>query len=84
MQILLKLFNYKNKNISINHLLLTLQQKLTWIKSLNSFIFIAIKEMYCIQIINDVESTFDYNVSNKYETKFCRIYYRCVARRDLL
>ncbi len=40
--------DYKNENISANHLLLTLQRKLTRIESLNSFIFVAIRELYCI------------------------------------
>ncbi len=35
--------DYKNENISVNCLLLTLQRKLTRIESLNNFIFIAIK-----------------------------------------
>ncbi len=44
----LKQFDYKNKKISANHLLLILQRKLIKIESLNSFIFIAIRELYCI------------------------------------
>ncbi len=40
--------DYKNENISVNHLLLILQRKLTRIESLNSFIFVAIRKLYCI------------------------------------
>jgi len=36
------------ENIFAKHLLLTLQRKLTKIKSLKNFIFIVIKELYCI------------------------------------
>ncbi len=54
----------------MNHLLLTLQQKLTRIKSLNNFIFVAIRELYCIQVINDVEKMFVHSISmNKYLAK---------------
>ncbi len=56
-------FNYKSENISANHLLLILQRKLTRIESLNSFIFIAIRELYCIWVINDVEKTFVHSIS---------------------
>ena len=59
----LRWFDYKNENISVNYLLLTLQRKLTRIKSLNSFIFITIRELYCIQVINDVEKTFIHSIS---------------------
>jgi len=63
----LKWFDYKNENIFVNHLLLTLQRKLTRIKSLNSFIFVTIRELYCIQVINDVEKTFIHSISmNRY------------------
>ena len=63
-------FDYKNENISANHLLLTLQQKLTRIESLNSFIFIMIKELYCIWVINDVEKMFIHSISmNKYSAE---------------
>ena len=59
--------DYKNENISANCLLFTLQQKLTRIKSLNSFIFVVIRELYCIQVINDVEKTFIHSISiNRY------------------
>ncbi len=62
--------DYKNENIFANHLLLTLQRKLTRIESLNSFIFIAIKELYCIWVINDVEKTFVYSISmNRYSAE---------------
>ncbi len=62
--------DYKNENISTNHLLLTLQRKLTKIKSLNSFIFVAIRELYCIWIINDVEKTFIHSISmNRYSAE---------------
>ncbi len=61
----LRQFNYKNENISANHLLLTLQRKLTRIESLNSFIFIVIRELYCIWVINDVEKMFVHNVSER-------------------
>jgi hypothetical protein len=43
--------------------LLTLQQKLTRIKSLNNFIFIAIKEIYCIYVKNEIEKISVHNVS---------------------
>ncbi len=66
----LKWFDYKNENIFANHLLLTLQRKLTRIESLNSFIFIAIRELYCIQVINDVEKMFIHSISmNRYSAK---------------
>ncbi len=59
--------DYKSENISANYLLLILQQKLTRIESLNSFIFIVIKELYCIRVINDVEKTFVHSISmNRY------------------
>ncbi len=62
--------DYKNENISANHLLLTLQRKLTRIESLNSFIFVAIRELYCIRVINDVEKTFVHSISmNRYSAK---------------
>ncbi len=57
--------DYKSENIFANHLLLTLQRKLTRIKSLNSFIFVAIRELYCIQMINDVEKMFVHSVSEQ-------------------
>ncbi len=67
----LRQFNYKSENISANHLLLILQQKLTRIESLNSFIFIAIRELYCIWVINDVEKTFIHSISmNKYSAEY--------------
>ena len=66
----LRLSDYKSENIFANHLLLTLQRKLTKIKSLNSFIFVTIKELYCIQMINDVEKTFIHSISmNKYSAE---------------
>ena len=66
----LRWFDYKNKNISANHLLLTLQWKLTRIESLNSFIFVAIRELYCIQVINNVEKMFVHNISmNRYSAE---------------
>jgi len=46
-------------------LLLTLQRKLTRIESLNSSIFVAIRELYCIQVVNNVEKTFVHNVSER-------------------
>jgi len=55
--------DYKSENIFANHLLLTLQWKLTRIESLNSFIFVAIRELYCIWVINDVEKTFIHSIS---------------------
>ncbi len=62
--------DYKNENISVNHLLLTLQRKLTRIESLNSFIFVAIRELYCIQVINDVKKTFVHSINiNKYSAE---------------
>ncbi len=62
--------DYKNENISANHLLLTLQRKLTKIESLNSFIFVAIRELYCIRVINDVEKTFVHSISmNRYSAE---------------
>ncbi len=57
--------DYKNKNIFANHLLLTLQRKLTRIESLNSSIFIAIRELYCTWVINDVEKMFIHSISMK-------------------
>ncbi len=66
----LKQSDYKNKNIFVNHLLLTLQRKLTRIKSLNNFIFVAIRELYYIRVINDVEKTFVYSISmNRYSAE---------------
>ena len=63
-------FNYKNENIFVNHLLLILQRKLTRIKSLNSFIFVVIRELYCIQVINDVEKMFVHSISmNRYSAE---------------
>ncbi len=63
-------FDYKNKNISANCLLFILQQKLTRIESLNNFIFIVIRELYCIRVINDVEKTFVHSISmNRYSAE---------------
>ena len=68
--VLSRWFDYKSENISANHLLLTLQRKLIRIESLNSFIFIAIRKLYCIQMINNVEKTFIHNISmNKYSAE---------------
>ncbi len=62
--------DYKNENISANHLLLTLQRKLTRIKSLNSFIFVVIRELYCIQVINNVKKMFIHSISmNRYSAE---------------
>ncbi len=62
--------NYKNENIFANHLLLTLQRKLTRIESLNSFIFVVIRELYCIQVINNVEKAFIHSISmNRYSAE---------------
>ncbi len=62
--------DYESENISANHLLFTLQRKLTRIESLNSFIFIAIRELYCIQVINDVEKMFVHSISmNRYSAE---------------
>ena len=62
--------DYKNENIFANHLLLTLQRKLTRIESLNNFIFIVIRELYCIQVINNVEKMFIHSISmNKYSAE---------------
>ena len=62
--------NYKNENIFTNHLLLILQRKLTRIESLNNFIFVAIRELYCIQVINKVEKMFIHSISmNKYSAE---------------
>ncbi len=59
--------DYKSKNIFANYLLLTLQRKLTRIESLNNFIFIVIRELYCIRVINNVEKMFIYSISmNRY------------------
>jgi len=67
---LLRWSDYKNENISANCLLLTLQRKLTRIKSLNSSIFVAIRELYCIQVINDVEKMFIHSISmNSYSAE---------------
>ncbi len=66
----LKWFNYKNENIFANYLLLILQQKLTRIESLNSFIFVAIRKLYCIWMINDVKKMFIHSISmNRYLAK---------------
>ncbi len=66
----LKWSDYKNENISANCLLLTLQRKLTRIESLNNFIFIAIRELYCIWVINDVKKTFVHSINmNRYSAK---------------
>jgi len=63
-------FDHKNENISANHLLLTLQRKLMRIESLNNFIFVAIRELYCIQVINNVKKMFIHSISmNKYSAK---------------
>ena len=62
---LLRWSDYKNENISANHLLLTLQRKLIKIESLNSFIFVVIRELYCIQVINNVEKTFVHSISER-------------------
>ncbi len=62
--------DYKSENIFANCLLLTLQRKLTRIESLNSFIFIAIRELYCIWVINDFEKTFVHSISmNRYSAE---------------
>jgi len=62
--------DYKSENIFANYLLLILQRKLTRIESLNSSIFVAIRELYCIQVINDVEKTFVYSISmNRYSAE---------------
>ncbi len=59
--------DYKSKNISANYLLLTLQRKLTRIESLNNFIFVVIRELYCIWVINDVKKMFVHSISmNRY------------------
>ena len=62
--------DYKSENIFANHLLLTLQRKLTRIESLNSFIFVAIRELYCIWVINNVKKTFIHSISmNRYSAE---------------
>ena len=62
--------DYKSENIFANHLLLTLQRKLTRIESLNNSIFVAIRELYCIQVINDVEKMFVHGISmNRYSAE---------------
>ncbi len=62
--------DYKNENIFANRLLLTLQRKLTRIESLNSSIFVTIRELYCIRVINDVEKTFVHSISmNRYSAE---------------
>jgi len=62
--------DYKSENIFANYLLLTLQQKLTRIESLNNFIFVVIRELYCIWVINDVKKTFVHSISmNKYSAE---------------
>jgi hypothetical protein len=43
--------------------LLILQQKLTRIESLNNFIFIAIKEIYCIYVKNEIEKIFVHSIN---------------------
>ncbi len=65
--------DYKNENIFANCLLLTLQRKLTRIESLNSFIFVAIEELYCIRVINDVEKMFIHSISmNRYSAEYVK------------
>jgi len=59
----LKQFNYKVENISANHLLLILQQKLIKIESLNNFIFVAIKKIYSTYVKNEIEKISVHNVS---------------------
>jgi len=67
---LLRQSDYENENIFANCLLLTLQRKLAKIKSLNSFIFVVIRELYCIRVINDVEKTFVHSISmNRYSAE---------------
>ncbi len=67
---LLRWSDYKSENIFANHLLLTLQRKLTRIESLNNSIFVAIRELYCIQVINDVEKMFVHGISmNRYSAE---------------
>ncbi len=62
--------DYKNENIFANYLLLTLQRKLTRIESLNSSIFVAIRKLYCIRVINNVEKTFVHSISmNRYSAE---------------
>ncbi len=63
-------FDYKNENIFVNHLLLTLQRKLTRIESLNNSIFVVIRELYCIRVINEIKKTFVHSISmNKYSAE---------------
>ncbi len=56
-------FDYKVENISANRLLLTLQQKLTRIESLNNFIFVAIRDIYCTCVKNEIKKMFVHSVS---------------------
>ena len=44
-------------------MLFTLQQKLTRIKDLKSFIFVAIRELYYSRETDNIEKTFVYNIS---------------------
>ncbi len=67
----LKWSDYKSENIFANHLLLTLQRKLTRIESLNNSTFVAIRELYCIQMINDIKKMFIHSISmNRYSAEY--------------
>jgi hypothetical protein len=75
--------NYKVKNISANHLLLILQQKLIRIESLSSFIFIAIREIYCIYVKNEIEKIFVHSVSEN-TSKHSAIYVRSMLLKAMI
>jgi hypothetical protein len=80
---LLRQFNYKVENISANCLLLTLQQKLTRIESLSSFIFIAIREIYCTCVKNEIERVSVHNVSED-ASKHSAMYVRSMLLKIMI
>jgi len=75
-------FNYKVENIFANCLLFTLQQKLIRIKSLNSFIFIAIRKIYCTYMKNEIEKMSVHNVSEN-ASKYLVIHVRSILLREI-
>jgi len=80
---LLRQFDYKVENIFANYLLLILQQKLTKIESLSSFIFIAIREIYCIHVKNEIKKIFVHNV-NEDVNKHLTIHVRSMLLKAMI
>jgi len=80
--VLSRQFNYKIENISANHLLLTLQQKLTRIESLNNFIFIVIREIYCIHVKNEIKKMSVHNIS-KNASKYSIMHVRSILLKEI-